>query len=37
MWLPEPSDGNAHNLNNLPILIAGSAGVVANVQIFAGW
>lgn len=26
MWLPELSDGNAHNLNNLPILIAGSAG-----------
>ncbi len=26
MWLPELSDGNAHNVNNLPILIAGSAG-----------
>jgi len=26
MWLPELSDGAAHNLNNLPILIAGSAG-----------
>jgi len=26
MWLPELSDGMAHNLNNLPILIAGSAG-----------
>jgi len=26
MWLPELSDGNAHNLNNLPIVIAGSAG-----------
>jgi hypothetical protein len=26
MWLPELSDGNAHNLNNLPIMIAGSAG-----------
>lgn len=26
LWLPELSDGNAHNLNNLPILIAGSAG-----------
>jgi hypothetical protein len=26
MWLPELSDGNAHNLNNLPIIIAGSAG-----------
>lgn len=26
MWLPELSDGNAHNTNNLPILIAGSAG-----------
>jgi len=25
-WLPELSDGNAHNLNNLPIVIAGSAG-----------
>lgn len=26
MWLPELSDGNAHNLNNLPIVIAGGAG-----------
>jgi hypothetical protein len=26
MWLPELSDGAAHNLNNLPIIIAGSAG-----------
>lgn len=26
MWLSELSDGNAHNTNNLPILIAGSAG-----------
>lgn len=26
MWLPELSDGAAHNQNNLPILIAGSAG-----------
>lgn len=26
MWLPELSDGAAHNLNNLPIMIAGSAG-----------
>jgi hypothetical protein len=26
IWLPELSDGDAHNLNNLPILIAGSAG-----------
>jgi len=26
MWLPELSDGGAHNLNNLPIVIAGSAG-----------
>ncbi|HEX2736228.1 MAG TPA: DUF1552 domain-containing protein [Polyangiaceae bacterium] len=26
IWLPELSDGNAHNQNNLPILIAGSAG-----------
>jgi len=26
LWLPELSDGAAHNLNNLPILIAGSAG-----------
>lgn len=26
MWLPELSDGAAHNLNNLPILIAGSLG-----------
>jgi hypothetical protein len=26
MWLPELSDGNAHNTNNLPIMIAGSAG-----------
>ena len=26
MWLPELSDGNTHNTNNLPIVIAGSAG-----------
>jgi uncharacterized protein DUF1552 len=26
MWLPELSDGAAHNLNNLPIVIAGGAG-----------
>jgi hypothetical protein len=26
LWLPELSDGAAHNLNNLPIMIAGSAG-----------
>jgi hypothetical protein len=26
MWLPELSDGAAHNINNLPILIAGGAG-----------
>jgi len=26
MWLPELSDGAAHNINNLPILIAGSCG-----------
>ena len=26
MWLPELSDGAAHNLNNLPIVIAGKAG-----------
>lgn len=26
VWLPELSDGDAHNLNNLPILVAGSAG-----------
>ena len=26
MWLSELSDGAAHNLNNLPILIAGGAG-----------
>jgi hypothetical protein len=26
MWLPELADGNAHNINNLPIVIAGSAG-----------
>jgi hypothetical protein len=26
MWLPELSDGNAHNTNNLPIIIGGSAG-----------
>ncbi|HEY3498723.1 MAG TPA: DUF1552 domain-containing protein [Polyangiaceae bacterium] len=26
MWLPELSDGNSHNTNNLPIIIAGSAG-----------
>lgn len=26
MWLPELADGNAHNVNNLPIVIAGSAG-----------
>jgi len=25
-WLPELADGNAHNVNNLPIVIAGSAG-----------
>jgi hypothetical protein len=25
MWLPELADGNAHNNNNLPIVIAGSA------------
>jgi hypothetical protein len=24
LWLPELSDGSAHNLNNLPILLAGS-------------
>ena len=24
MWLPELSDGAAHNLNNLPIVIAGA-------------
>ncbi len=26
IWLPELSDGNDHNINNLPIAIAGSAG-----------
>jgi hypothetical protein len=26
MWLPELSDGAAHNLNNLPIVIAGNCG-----------
>jgi hypothetical protein len=26
MWLPELADGNAHNNNNLPIVIAGGAG-----------
>jgi uncharacterized protein DUF1552 len=26
MWLPELADGNSHNNNNLPIVIAGSAG-----------
>ena len=26
VWLPELSDGSAHNLNNLPIMIAGGAG-----------
>ena len=26
MWLPELADGNAHNNNNLPIVIAGSGG-----------
>lgn len=26
MWLPELADGNAHNNNNLPVVIAGSAG-----------
>lgn len=26
IWLPELSDGSAHNVNNLPIVIAGSAG-----------
>ncbi|HEY4185455.1 MAG TPA: DUF1552 domain-containing protein [Polyangia bacterium] len=26
MWLPELSDGAAHNLNNLPIVLAGGAG-----------
>jgi hypothetical protein len=26
MWLPELADGNAHNNNNLPIVIAGSSG-----------
>jgi hypothetical protein len=26
MWLPELSDGAAHNVNNLPIVVAGSAG-----------
>lgn len=26
MWLPELADGNAHNTNNMPIVIAGSAG-----------
>jgi hypothetical protein len=38
MWLPELSDGAAHNLNNLPIVIAGSCngylktGQVINVD-----
>jgi hypothetical protein len=38
IWLPELSDGNDHNINNLPIVIAGSAGgklkqgVVVNVE-----
>jgi len=26
MWLPELADGNAHNTNNMPIVIAGGAG-----------
>lgn len=26
MWLPELADGNAHNNNNLPVVIAGSLG-----------
>jgi hypothetical protein len=26
MWLPELADGNSHNTNNLPIVIAGSLG-----------
>ena len=26
IWLPELADGNAHNTNNLPIVIAGSLG-----------
>jgi hypothetical protein len=26
VWIPELSDGNAHNNNNLPIVIAGSSG-----------
>jgi hypothetical protein len=26
MWMNELSDGDAHNINNLPIVIAGSAG-----------
>jgi hypothetical protein len=26
LWLPELSDGAAHNVNNLPILLAGSCG-----------
>jgi hypothetical protein len=26
MWLPELADGNAHNNNNLPIVIAGGIG-----------
>jgi hypothetical protein len=26
MWLPELSDGAAHNINNLPIVIAGNCG-----------
>jgi len=30
MWLQELSDGNAHNTNNLPIVIAGSAGGYLN-------
>ena len=28
MWLPELSDGAAHNLNNLPIVIAGKAAAI---------
>jgi hypothetical protein len=38
MWLPELADGNAHNNNNLPVVIAGSAsgflkqGVSVNVD-----
>jgi hypothetical protein len=26
IWLPELADGNAHNNNNLPVVIAGSMG-----------